>query len=70
MACSPPGGGRNHVTPRLFRHFNMIWAPNLSQKSMETIFICILKGYLGDAPSKSNEKFATTIIKSTVDLFV
>ena len=30
-ACAPPGGGRNEVTPRLFRHFNMIWVPDLSQ---------------------------------------
>jgi len=29
-ACAPPEGGRNHVTQRLFRHFNMIWAPELS----------------------------------------
>ena len=28
--CAPPGGGRNAVTPRLFRHFNMIWVPDLS----------------------------------------
>jgi len=37
-ACAPPGGGRNPVTPRLFRHFNMCWCPDLSQRSMETIF--------------------------------
>jgi len=29
-ACAPPSGGRNPVTPRLFRHFNMIWVPDLS----------------------------------------
>lgn len=45
-ACAPPGGGRNEVTPRLFRHFNMIWVPDLSPQSMKTIFTSILKGYL------------------------
>ena len=45
-ACAPHGGGRNEVTPRLFRHFNMIWVPDLSTQSMKTIFTSILKGYL------------------------
>ena len=45
-AAAPPGGGRNPVTPRLFRHFNALWSPELSQRSMETIFTAILKGFL------------------------
>jgi dynein heavy chain len=45
-SCAPPGGGRNQVTPRLFRHFNMIWVPDLSVKSMDIIFTSILKGFL------------------------
>jgi dynein heavy chain len=45
-SCAPPGGGRNKVSPRLFRHFNMVWAPDLSVKSMDIIFTSILKGFL------------------------
>lgn len=33
-ACCPPGGGRNEVTSRFFRHFNMIWLPELSEINM------------------------------------
>lgn len=45
-ACGPPSGGRNPVTPRLFRHFNMIWVPQLSGPSMQRIFSSILGGFL------------------------
>jgi dynein heavy chain len=45
-ACAPPSGGRNPVTPRLFRHFNMLWMPELSSASMRMIFTSILKGYV------------------------
>ena len=47
----------------------MIWAPDLTQRSMETIFIQILKGFLGESNNKSNEKFAPPIVKSTVDIY-
>jgi len=67
-ACAPPGGGRNAVTPRLFRHFNMMWLPTLSQHSMELIFTNILKGFLaaGDLPT---EKWAGDIVKSSVKIY-
>lgn len=68
-ACATPGGGRNIVTPRLFRHFNMLWVPDLSQRSMETIFISILKGFLSESPYKGNDKFAPAIVKTTVDMY-
>lgn len=66
-ACAPPGGGRNSVSPRLFRHFNMVWTPDLSIRSMETIFTAILKGFLSYA--KGLEKFAPSIVKSSVDTY-
>lgn len=37
-ACAPPGGGRNSVSPRLLRHFSMIWLTALSSNSLNRIF--------------------------------
>jgi dynein heavy chain len=45
-ACAPPGGGRNEVSPRLIRQFNMIWMPQLSEASLKRIFQSILEGFL------------------------
>lgn len=69
VACAPPGGGRNAVTPRLFRHFNMIWVPDLSEASMRVIFTSILKGFLDQNEQSGLNIFAEPIIKSTVDLY-
>jgi dynein heavy chain len=67
-ACGPPGGGRMVVTPRLFRHFNMIWMPSISNEAMNTILASILGGWLGHVkPDVQN--LAKPIIKSTVDMF-
>ena len=68
-ACAPPGGGRNEVTPRLFRHFNMIWVPDLSTQSMKTIFTSILKGYLDLKKDGGLAIFAEYIIKSAVQIY-
>jgi len=68
-ACAPPGGGRNEVTPRLFRHFNMIWVPDLSQASMKTIFTAILKGYLDLKPGGGLSVYSESIVKSAVQIY-
>jgi len=68
-ACGPPGGGKNEVSPRLFRHFCMIWVPSLSKNAMQTIFGSILKGYFdlkGD-PALSNN--VDDIIRTGVDTY-
>ena len=69
-SCSPPGGGRNPVTPRLFRHFHMLWMPDLSNQSMELIFKSILRGYLTNDPNTS--KYASTadeLIRASVNIY-
>jgi len=70
-ACAPPGGGRNNVSPRLFRHFNMIWLPDVPQKSMELIFTSILKGFLtGMTKNVGLDLVAPLIVKASVEVYM
>eukprot|EP00854_Cymbomonas_tetramitiformis_P003966 gene3966-4937_t len=62
-ACAPPGGGRQELTPRFVRHFNMFCVPPPSEQCTKTILSSILGGFLGDGFSK---EFAT-LLKPIVD---
>ncbi|XP_023013028.2 dynein heavy chain at 16F isoform X2 [Leptinotarsa decemlineata] len=48
VACAPPGGGRNPLTPRFVRHFGMLLIPPPNEFSLKAIFKAILKGFLFD----------------------
>eukprot|EP00930_Biecheleria_cincta_P008309 TRINITY_DN10972_c0_g3_i1.p1 TRINITY_DN10972_c0_g3~~TRINITY_DN10972_c0_g3_i1.p1 ORF type:complete len:4176 (-),score=874.55 TRINITY_DN10972_c0_g3_i1:69-11708(-) len=67
-ACGPPGGGRMVVTPRLFRHFNMIWIPGISQDAMVRILQSILGGWLG-VFKKDLQDCSGIVIKAAVNMF-
>lgn len=45
-AAAPPGGGRNQLTPRFVRHFNVFCIPQPSDSTLTKIFGQILKGFL------------------------
>jgi dynein heavy chain len=68
-ACAPPGGGRNPVTPRFFRFFNIIWMPELSFKTLEYIYTLILKGFLKENPKDNISNKAAKIVKSSIDIY-
>jgi dynein heavy chain len=68
-ACAPPGGGRNEVSPRLLRHFSMIWLTNLSTGSMCRIFSSILKGFI-QLNLPEFESIAEPLVKSSVDIYI
>jgi dynein heavy chain len=68
ISCGPPGGGKMPVTPRFFRHFNMIWMTSLSEEAMRKIFSSILAGWAAIvrpelAPS------ATPMVQTVVEAF-
>jgi len=68
-ACAPPSGGRNKVTQRLFRHFNIIWMTELSVDSMKQIFKSIIDGFLELGPNKSLLDESEDIIDAALDLY-
>jgi dynein heavy chain len=67
-AMAPPGGGRNEVSPRLLRHFNMIWMPQLSENSMTTIFTAIMKGFCAEQ-LPDLVAMADPLVKSSVEIY-
>jgi dynein heavy chain len=73
-ACAPPGGGRNVMTPRLTRHFHMMWQPQLDDNSMKTIFSSILCGFLAaEATNLSAQmdvkEIGTQIVGASVSIY-
>lgn len=41
-AMGPPGGGRNHITPRLLRHFNILCFLEFDDGTLTRIFRTIV----------------------------
>lgn len=41
-AMGPPGGGRNHVTPRYLRHFSLLYIIDFDDSTLGTVFETIV----------------------------
>lgn len=66
--CSPPGGGRNPLTPRFTRHFSMLFIPTTSENAMKTIFTSILDGFLVEFP-KNIASLSISIVKASIAVY-
>ena len=66
-AMGPPGGGRNPVTPRYIRHFNLTWMTDYAPASLERVFQTIFSWHFnkdrfpGECTSLCNPVITATI---------
>jgi len=67
-ACGPPGGGRNHVTARFYRHFNVVNYVDMSDDSLNLIFSTILSNFLGTFEADVLAE-AKGFVQATVSLY-
>jgi dynein heavy chain len=67
-SMGPPGGGRQEITPRFLRHFNIIGYVEMSDASKSVIFGTILRGFL--ANFEGNIVIMTDdIVKASIEVF-
>ena len=70
VSMGPPGGGRNTITPRYMRHFNIIAYTTFDDASMQRIFQTILDWWLvKEGFEMSYQKLSAPIIAATMDMY-
>ncbi|KAI9209204.1 dynein heavy chain and region D6 of dynein motor-domain-containing protein, partial [Polychytrium aggregatum] len=67
-AMGPPGGGRNPVTPRFMRHFNMLSFVEMENISLHRIYSTILGAFLQKFPPEI-QKECDPIIDSSIHIY-
>ena len=69
-AMGPPGGGRNTITPRYMRHFNIIAYTPFDDASMQRIFQTIFDWWLAkEGFDMGFMKLSAPIIAATMDIY-
>lgn len=67
-AMGPPGGGRNNITPRLLRHFNLFCFSEFDDNTLRRIFLTIVQWHFAPFPSDV-KSMADSIVDATLDTY-
>lgn len=72
-AMGPPGGGRNSISPRYIRHFNVIYIEPYSQESMNYIFNNVMEWFfqinVNPAYPKAIQGMRDGIVSNTINIY-
>ncbi|KAJ3286989.1 Dynein heavy chain 7, axonemal [Borealophlyctis nickersoniae] len=68
-AMGPPGGGRNHITPRYLRHFNTITIASFDDMTLHRIFETILDWHLANGFEKDVRGLSKSIVSATREVY-
>eukprot|EP00903_Cladosiphon_okamuranus_P016611 g15323.t1 len=69
-AMGPPGGGRNHITPRLLRHFNILCFLEFDDSTLTRIFKTIVDWHFNLNKCSADIKATTgAIVGATLETF-
>ncbi|DBA04478.1 TPA: LOW QUALITY PROTEIN: hypothetical protein N0F65_010074 [Lagenidium giganteum] len=69
-AMGPPGGGRNNVTPRLLRHFNLLCFSEFDDGTLLRIFTTIVGWYFGtNSFLPEVRRLADAIVSATLETY-
>ncbi|RLO04474.1 hypothetical protein DYB28_010789, partial [Aphanomyces astaci] len=69
-SMGPPGGGRNPITPRFIRHFNIIGYTEMSDDNKKQVFATIVASYLAKFSDELKPpEIGLSIVKSSIYIY-
>lgn len=68
-SMGPPGGGRNPVTNRFLRHFNLLSFTEMSAVALTTIFTTMLSAFFKKSFNENIQALCDDLVHSTVDVY-
>eukprot|EP00959_Pyramimonas_sp_CCMP1952_P375303 7860479-Pyramimonas_sp.AAC.1 len=68
-ACAPPGGGRQDLTPRFVRHFNMLCVPPPNDGAIRLILSSLLGGFLVGGFQPEFKQLLKPIVDSSYEVY-
>lgn len=70
-AMGPPGGGRNNVTVRFTRHFNILGIESFDEETLKNIFTPIIDWYFEAGFESSLKKFSRVcVLKACIRFYL